>query len=371
MRKLLAIIERDLRKFFRNPVVMAMSVLMPLVYLLILGHSFQGKLKGLPLALVDLDGGPYARRIGENLGALHAGPRTVELIRAADEKTAVEGVKSGIYKAALIIPGDFSRDFIFKKTPEVGLFVDNTDGVSANTIRAAVESAVGAIGADYVPVRERPGELYLRDVNLYAKVDYYQSLVPGVVIMAIFLGSMTTGAFNIVMDRFLGVEESYLLAPVSRWHIVGGLIVSGLMITTVLSGLVLLVSMLITGISPISGVAQCFSIFSVIVLTTLCLLSMMFVVMGRAGHPRIVGILSGFMNVILFFPSGAVYPVESFPGWLRAFARVNPESYAVKAMKAILFKGAPLGAISADIAYLCLFTLLMMSLAVVVFKRTV
>jgi ABC-2 type transport system permease protein len=97
---------------------------------------------------------------------------------------------------------------------------------------------------------------------------------------------------------------------------------------------------------------------------------MMFVILGRVNHPRIVGVLSGFLNVILFFPSGAVYPVESFPQWLKAFAKVNPEAYAVNALKSILFKDASLINISGDIAFLLVFTTAMMIIAIATFKRT-
>jgi len=41
---------------------------------------------------------------------------------------------------------------------------------------------------EYVAIRETYEDAQLREIDLYAKVDYYQSLVPGVVIMAIFLG---------------------------------------------------------------------------------------------------------------------------------------------------------------------------------------
>ena len=60
MIRLLAVIERDLKKFRRNPIVLLMSILMPVIYLVILGHSFQGKLKGLPIVIVDQDAGPSA-----------------------------------------------------------------------------------------------------------------------------------------------------------------------------------------------------------------------------------------------------------------------------------------------------------------------
>ncbi len=370
MTRLLAVIERDLLKFKRNPVVLAMSILLPVIYLVILGNSFQGKLTDLPVAVVNLDSGPYAKRILENLRAIQAGPRTFRLYELTDEKEAVDGVRQGTYKAALIVPDDFSRKMTRKAQPTVGLFLDNPDNISAETIRNLLSAALSSIRTEYVPIRERTDQPLLRDINLYPKVDYYQSLVPGVVIMAIFLGTLTTGVFNLVMDRFLGSEESYLLTPLTKAHIVGGLIISGLSITTAIAVVISAVSMVITGIPLSRGAERFFPLFIVIVLTTLCLLSLMFVILGRAGHPRIVGVLSGFLNVILFFPSGAVYPIASFPGWLKAFAKVNPEAYAVDALKAILFKNAGLADISGDLLFLALFTAATMGIAIVTFKRT-
>jgi ABC-2 type transport system permease protein len=370
MSKLLAVVDRDLKKFRRNPVSLAMSILMPIIYLVILGNSFQGKLQALPLVVVNQDPGPQARSIMESLRAIEAGPKTLTITMIQNEKEAIEGVRKGTYKAGLIIPSDFSQKAALKGRPEVGLFLDNTDSISSETIRSAIIGALGGIDFDYVSIREKTDKVLLRDSNLYKQVDYFQSLVPGVVIMAIFLGTLTTGAFNLVMDKFLGVDESYLLTPLSKSDIVGGLIISGLLVTTIIAVLILSVSMVITGITFSKSLEQFGSIFIVIVLTTLSLLSLMFVILGRFDHPRIVGILSGFMNVILFFPSGAIYPIASFPPWLKAFAKVNPEAYAVKALKSILFKGADLGTIFVDVAFLAVFTAVMMTAAIVTFKRT-
>lgn len=347
-----------------------MSILMPIIYLLILGNSFQGKLTSLPVAVVSHDTGPFAKRTVENLMAIAAGPETFRIVIMKDDRAAIDAVRQGLYKAALVIPQDFSKRVALNGRPEVGLFLDNTDGISSETIRNLVNAALGPIHGGYVPIREKTDEVLLRDINLYPKVDYYQSLVPGVVIMAIFLGTLTTGAFNLVMDRFMGIDESYLLTPLSKSHIVSGLVISGLSITTLIATLIFVVSILITGIPFSRGMHQCVSLFIIIVLTTLCLLSLMFLILGRVGHPRIVGILSGFLNVILFFPSGAVYPVASFPGWLKSFAKVNPEAYAVDALKSVLFKNAGLATISGDIAFLALFTAVMMTLSIATFKRT-
>jgi ABC-2 type transport system permease protein len=324
----------------------------------------------LPLIIVNNDSGFYARRLVDNLRAVEVQPQTLTIINAIDSKKAIDGVRDGKYKAVLIIPPDFSKKVDLKARPEVGLFLDNTDAISADAIKGAVNGALTSIYSNYVPIRERTDEVYLRDINLYRQVDYYQSLVPGVVIMAIFLGALTTGAFNLVMDRFLGIDESYLLTPLSKSHIVAGLIISGLSITTLIAVLIFTVSMIITGIPLSKGIEQLTSILIVIILTTLCLLSLMFVMIGRVNHPRIVGVLSGFLNVILFFPSGAIYPIASFPGWLKAFAKINPEAYAVDALKSILFKGENITGILGDVTFLIIFTLVMMMISITTFKRT-
>jgi len=80
-------------------------------------------------------------------------------------------------------------------------------------------------------------------------------------------------------------------------------------------------------------------------------------------------VLGGFLNVIFFFPSGAIYPVESFPAWLKAFANVNPETYSVHALRAILFKGAGLWAVKEDFLFLAVFAVITITIATLTFKR--
>lgn len=366
-----AVVERDLRRFIRNPLVVLSSLLMPVLYLVILGNSFQGELKNMPLALVDMDNGPYAKRISELLQAIESGPRTIQVTEEADQGKALKGIKDGRYKGALILPPDFSRNIIKGGKSEIGLFLDNTETIAAETLRSAILNATAGMDVRFVPVREKGNQVIVRNIETYRKVDYDQSLIPGVVIMAIFLGTITTGAFNTVMDKFLGIEESYLLTPLTKREIVIGFITSGLIITTIIAVLVLFFSALISGIYLWKTLTlySFFFITLIIVLTTLGLLGMMFVILGRANHPRIVGVLGGFLNVIFFFPSGAIYPVESFPGWLKAFAKINPETYSVHAIKSLLFKGVSIKGIETDLIFLAVFAFTTLTIATLTYKR--
>ena len=55
--RILAIIERDMRKFFRSPALMMTSMVFPLMQLIVLGYAFGGKIKNVRIALVDEDHG--------------------------------------------------------------------------------------------------------------------------------------------------------------------------------------------------------------------------------------------------------------------------------------------------------------------------
>lgn len=366
-----AIMRRDLFKLVRNPLTLITVVLMPIVYLVIIGNSFNGRLEHLPVAVVSRDRGDYGRRIVEKLQALQAGPEAVVLVYLDDPAQALEKTRQGVFKATVIVPPDFSHDVVAGLEAEVGLFVDNVDVVSARTLEGLLDAAIASIQQDFVSARRpRLHQILLRPVELYRTVDYDASLIPGVIVMALFMGSLISGVFNWVMDKFMGVTEGYLVTPLARWEIAGGMLASGVLVTVAAAILVLFLGLLITGSTIAGGLPALLTIIGIMLVTATGIMGMTFVILGRAAHPRLVGVFAGFLNVVLFFPSGAIYPVESFPPWLRGFAAYNPETHAVSALRQILFKGADLTAVAGDLSYLALFMGAMLVLASVSFRRT-
>ena len=369
--KFLAIMRRDLKKLTRNPITLVSVILMPIVYLVIIGNSFQGQLHHLPIVVVAQDHGLYSRRLVQQLLALQAGPKTVDITFESDPGYAMNAVRDGRFKGVVVIPPDFSHDVAEGRVAQVGLFTDNVDAISSVTLEGLLAEAASTIKISFVTAREpKLNQISLRPNWLFPSVDYDRSLIPGVIVMAIFMGSLMSGVFNWVMDKFLGVTECYLVTPLSRWDIAGGILASGVTVTSIAGVLVLFLGLLITRGTIQGGPVALLTLIGIIVVSATGLLAMTFSLLGRAGHPRLVGTFSGFLNVILFFPSGAIYPVESFPPWLRTFARYNPETHSVSAIKQILFKGADFAAVSGDVMFLLGFMVLMLVLASVSFKRT-
>jgi ABC-2 type transport system permease protein len=75
------------------------------------------------------------------------------------------------------------------------------------------------------------------------------------------------------------------------------------------------------------------------------------------------------INLTLYYTSGAVYPLNGFPDWMKQISVINPETYSVHALRLLMYKGAGFMAIANDFAFLAVFTGLMLALATFAFKR--
>jgi len=92
--------------------------------------------------------------------------------------------------------------------------------------------------------------------------------------------------------------------------------------------------------------------------------------MVRVTDPLMPRAMFGVLNTVLYFPSGAVYPQQGFPGWMQWIAAVDPFTYAVHAFKSLLLKDTGFGAIAWDLLFLSVFSAVALTLATRLFKRT-
>ncbi len=101
------------------------------------------------------------------------------------------------------------------------------------------------------------------------------------------------------------------------------------------------------------------------------MISFMFLVMVRVNDPLVPRAIFGVLNTLLFFPSGAIYPVEGFPFWLRWLSRVDPFTYTVHALKNLLLKNTGIAGIYSDLLVLSGFAVAFIVASIALFKRQI
>jgi len=119
MKRALALVERDMRKFFRSPALLVASLVMPLLQLIILGNAFGGNIKNVILGVVNLDRGPQSVDVLERVRAVGANARTFLPTDYDDQGAAVGDLRKGVLSGVLIIPQHYSRDLLERHQPRL------------------------------------------------------------------------------------------------------------------------------------------------------------------------------------------------------------------------------------------------------------
>ena len=356
-----AICQRAYVTLWRQPVLIISTMAFPVVYLLVLGNALNRDLRSLPLAIVNEAGNGLAAECVRGAMALESGRNLVRIFPVADRDEAVKGLRRGRYRAVWVLPFGLAR-----QGPAPSFIGDNTDRFSFETVEAALRdvwnNALDSSGA----ARAAPAVR----LEAYPYLDYLTYLAPAVVCLAVFMGSMVAGGLQVIEDRMYGYHEGYLVTPISTGTLVAGHILAGALVASV-AGDVVLLAILFTTRLPIAGSAPVVASLVTVFLMSLAISSIWFLLFARARRASVLRGMFGIINALLFFPSGALYPVESYPRWLRAISDVDPLTYGLRALRDVLLRGENVSACYPPWVFLATFTLVCGILTRVLFKREV
>jgi ABC-2 type transport system permease protein len=363
-----ALVERDMRKFFRSPALMLSSLIFPLVQLVVLGYAFGGKIKNATIAVVDEDHSVESRRVREMFNGISAGPQTFRVIEYDSLPRAIDDLRTGFVRGVVDIPHEFSRRYYQHDRPRVVFTEDNTDQfISSSLLERVQEMTTELNTADVQPRLDAQVDLNI--VEIYPYVEYIKYLLAGSTAMAIFITAMIGGGITYIDDKMRGLHEGYLLTPIKKSELVGALIGAGTLKATMAGMSLVIIGGLIAGIPRLWDPMRLVYLLLVVAVASIAMISLMFLVMVRVDDPLVPRAIFGVLNMLLFFPSGAVYPTEAFPPWLRWISVVDPFTYTVHALRNLTLKNTGVEGIYMDVLILAGFSTIMIGSSMALFKR--
>jgi ABC-2 type transport system permease protein len=215
-----------------------------------------------------------------------------------------------------------------------------------------------------------PQKIALETVELYPYIEYMKFLLAGATTLAMFVSVMIGGGMLYIDDKARGVHEGYLVTPITKLELVMGLNLAGA-IKAMMAGIVLIVlGSLMAGLGTFFHPLVALELLMMLAVTAVAFNGMMFLMMVRIDDPLVPRAMFGVLNTLLYFPSGAIYPISAFPPWLRAIATVDPFTYAVDGLQSLLLKSGGFASIRLDLLILLLFGAGTLLIATPLFKRT-
>ncbi len=356
-----AICQRAYLTLWRQPVLIVSTMLFPLVYLLVLGNSLNRQLRHIPLAVVDEAGNADSAACRRAVMALESGRELVDVTFLDDREEALRGLRRGDFRGVWILPFRLSP-----KGPGPAFVGDNTDRFSFEALDQALRQVWDEVSLGGETARPAASAR----LEAYPYLDYLTYLGPAVVCLSIFMGSMVSGGLQVLEDRMYGYHEGYLVTPISTGALVTGNVIAGAIVASLAGMLVLVAVLVLTPVTVASGRLVAASATTVF-LTSLAISAIWFLLFARARNASVLRGMFGIINALLFFPSGALYPVESYPPWLQVISRVDPLTYGLNALRDLVLRGSPPSTVYADWVFLLTFALVCGVLTRVLFRREI
>jgi ABC-2 type transport system permease protein len=280
----------------------------------------------------------------------------------------------GLVKAIVHIPLGFDDSLSVNSKVIVTVTLDNTDPLSAAAVGPEVAQA-GQQLSSLIQTSSANGVNMTFDLeDAYRNVLYIEFMAPGTFVQAIMFVSIIAGGVQLVVDKERGIIEGYLVTPLKKYEIVVGVLLSGVFKALFASVALFILAVVLGGIRPMTlfptpdlvGIAlTMFTLF----LTSLGLIAMMTAYAVRSTAADLYRVTCFPINLTLYYTSGAIYPLDGMPTWMKEISIINPETYAVHALRLLMYKGAGLQAVAGDFVFLAVFTGLMLVLAIVAFRR--
>ena len=334
MRRLLVMLKKELRQLWRDPKLLPILFVSPVVQLLILGYAATMDIKRVELTVVDLDRTAASRDLVNAFTAstyfrlvthLDAQPQLDRLLQASDARVA------------LTIPEGYAAARAAGRPVTVQLIADGSDSTSGLTgltyARGVIQDATAAGGA-------RP------QIELLPRILYNPDLVsrnymvPGVLAMIVMVMTMMLTSMALVRELEIGTMEQLLGTPLGAGHIIMGKLVPYALVGFAEIVPALLLALLWFRV-PLEG-----SMILLILLTVpfiLCMLALGLLVSTVSSTQQQAMMISSFFFMLpQILLSGFIFPIQNMPQAFQWATYAIPLRYYLTVLRGIFLKGVGL-----------------------------
>jgi ABC-2 type transport system permease protein len=194
--------------------------------------------------------------------------------------------------------------------------------------------------------------------------NYQVFIFPGILTMTILFSSIFFGLY-IVWDKKIDFFKEVLVAPLSRLTIFAGKTLGGCT-DALIQGSLMLAFGVILGISYSVQMVVQTMIFMLVLAAAV--VSIGLIIGSFMESPEGFNLIVSFLVFPLFFLSGALFPIDNLPSWLRAFTTLNQVTYAVDGIRGVML-GMSTFPVMMDFGVLLGFAVVMIVIGSIAFSR--
>jgi ABC-2 type transport system permease protein len=370
--RIYAIAKKESRQLRRDTRMLFIVFFFPVVLLAIFGYAINFDVKHIQIAVYDLDRSDYSR---DFINGLISSEYFDLVVNIKNDNEIKELLDKKIVQAVVVIPEDLSKKLLTKQEAKIQFLVDGVDGNSANVIQNYVNAATYSYSLEltkeylavtgkkmYVPIDLQPRFWFNPDLQST------RFLIPGLMGMILIITAVISISLSIVREKERGTIEQINVSPLSSIEFIIGKTIPYIVISLVNATIVLLAGYILFGIA----------IKGNILLLLLGTFAFLFAALSLGIFISTIAdsqqVAFQAANVTSLLPSlilsGFIFPIESMPAAIQILTNITPAKFYIVILRAILLRGAGLGAFWDQLIYLGIFGTVFIVLATLADKKS-
>ncbi|KAF1691403.1 ABC transporter permease [Pseudoxanthomonas koreensis] len=363
LRRLQAVMLKELRQMRRDRITLAMIVAMPVMQLLLFGYAINTTLRDLPVGIVDQAGTSASRALVMDMVATTV-VRPARFEQAPQQ--AMDAIRRGEYGIGIVVPPDFERRRA-EGREQVQVLVDASD-----TATQAAAAQLAQVPVEDAPRTSSPATRALSQAPI-SVVAFYNperrsavSIVPGLIGVILTMTMVLFTGVSIVRERERGNMELLIATPVSSTELMVGKVLPYAAIGLVQTTMVLGLGMWLFDV-PLNG--SVLDVYLAAVLLILANLTLGLLISTRARSQFQAMQITFFVFLPSILLSGFMFPFAGMPVAVQWLAEVLPLTHFLRLVRGIMLRGASLWELWPDVLALVAFTTVMMAAAILRFRK--
>ncbi len=381
----LRIAWKDLMELFRNRMGLVLLILMPIFMMTMVGFIYPSEtsLNNVDIALVNEDQGFGNYNLSSTfITALNSINENASIIQFKDASSLAdvrEMIQTGDAEGGIIISSDFSSNIMNGQQGTITIVTDESNPQMSAIIQTVLNQvfdqmsrALAQQNVQKLGVNPNATLAVVEPYNIQTtgavegNFSYFDFIAPGIMAMTVMMSVMTGLPAAISHERELGTLDGMMVAPINRLSVILGKTLAQ-MARGILQGvLILVLAMVLFGVTVHGSIVL---VFALLLLGVFSFVGLGVVLTSFAKDQETAVMMMTTIMFPMMFLSGVFFPIEQMPWFMQGIAKFLPLTYVADSLRKVMVLGASIPEITSELSILIVFGLVMIAIAVPVFKR--
>jgi ABC-2 type transport system permease protein len=341
MRRLWALLIKELIQMRRDKVTFVMMVAIPVFQLLLFGYAINTDVKHLSTIVFDQSGQQEGRDLLSSFEA--SGYFDVKYI-AHNYNEIAEAIDQGKTKVGIIIPPDFTEDIKHGRSASVQVIVDASDSLAANSAISTAQ-IIGQLKSQEIMISKLENALgkavvqpYDIRIRPWYNPDFVSAfyMVPGILGVVLTMTMVMITSMAIVRERERGTMEQLIVTPMKTYELMLGKIIPYIFVGYVQVTLALIVGILLFDLPMRGSIGLLYAVTSLFIIASLSI----GVLISTVAKTQMQAMqMSFFFLLPCILLSGFMFPREAMPLFFYELGKIIPLTFYLEIMRGIILKG--------------------------------